>query len=413
MPSSKKAQKGKAVVPKITPSKASKKASDEISRMLLHRIDGSDALASGCIDIIHKITHTEKKLGERYQVLSQAMQVMSTTESQEPRGLLSGLAEVGTLLNHAQEHRRVHCSQINERVIDTLSKVKEQCKNMRSKVGERDKLYDKRANKVKQLDNTARKRDFATSKNRVGKLELKQMTKELARVDTAVVDKMVKYERKRTKVLQVAMEDLISSQMVFYGRSLEILSEAYNVIHSVDPEVDVTVLKEMKTPSGGVALTEAAAKRESDRANAARSKRNKTDGKRPRGSRQRGLLDSDGESDDDSDDPNELNSSMRSVTFDDHHTSGSRARSGGRRTHLKTTPAANVSRLECIDDVEEGETESETDDAEGDSTGEESETEESSGEYTDDDMGDQPTEHSVAVATPTTAPRRPPRPDEY
>lgn len=173
------------------------------------------------------------------------MQVMSTTESQEPHGLLSGLAEVGTLLNHAQEHRRVHCSQINERVIETLSKIKEQCKNMRvyahwclvshgmhdisicweqeficvlvylvyhdsvisphvnshvyillwlyicatrctsrwrncynvgvlrylifaifqAKVGERDKLYDKRANKVKQLDSTARKRDFATSKN--------------------------------------------------------------------------------------------------------------------------------------------------------------------------------------------------------------------------------------------------------
>lgn len=63
----------------------------------------------------------------------------------------------------------------------------------------------------------------------------------------------------------------------------------------------------------------------------------------------------------------QLNSSMRSVTFDDQNKSGSRVRSGGRRTHLKIVNNQNASRLNVIDDeededmVDESEAESEGD----------------------------------------------------
>ncbi|KAI9104101.1 FAM92 protein-domain-containing protein [Phlyctochytrium arcticum] len=173
----------------------------------------------------------------RRKGLKTALALKQFSESEGPQ-LAAVLSDVADLLAEVESARQVSMAKI-EMTREPLKYYKALCSRLRDEIRMRDTAVMKEMRKQEQLDRLLLQDAANRGKITQGQMALSGANHGAASVTETLLGHVHTFESQKRRDLKVAIGQLIREQMNFYAQSLEILTEAHQLLMTTDLDGDL------------------------------------------------------------------------------------------------------------------------------------------------------------------------------
>lgn len=170
--------------------------------------------------------------------LSKTIQNYSLNETFNS-SLCEGLDNFTVLLSTVNDYGDLRVQNIDNKIVKELAKYEDICKHVKDDMKQIFNARDKEINRKRQLDKIREK----TPRNRQqivqAETELVKASAEVSKTVQNLEEKATKFEKGKLHDIKYIFLDFISNELGYHAKSLEILSQAFQVINNINENEDL------------------------------------------------------------------------------------------------------------------------------------------------------------------------------
>ncbi|KAH9257159.1 hypothetical protein BASA81_004709 [Batrachochytrium salamandrivorans] len=188
---------------------------------------------------------SNERICKKSLTLASVLSIMAESETQATSTMLESLSRI---IKEREMARQGLNARLESLVIAPLKLYGPICTKLKADVKMRKVAMENERRKREQLDNAILKEggDQSTrSKISQSQMELAGATQAVVGSTTALHTSVLTFEQRRREDLKSALSEIMWSEIQFHARSLELLTDAHNILHTANFEKDLEKIRIM------------------------------------------------------------------------------------------------------------------------------------------------------------------------
>ncbi|XP_033754764.1 protein FAM92A-like [Pecten maximus] len=231
---------------------AEMRASETQSKFIQDRVSLVEKHFGQLCDTMSSITRKTARLRDKGDQLAKDITTYSEADSHNP-SMLRCLTEFATNLSAIQDYRQAEVTRLDAKVVQPLSNYGIKCKQAKNDLKSAFTAQDKESKQKRKLDMLRQKNPGDRSQISQAETELQKASVEASRTSKNLHQQVDKFELEKLKDIKKMLSDFVNIEMMFHAKALEVYTQCYQNISSVDVEEDIDEFRSKLTPPNSAA----------------------------------------------------------------------------------------------------------------------------------------------------------------
>ncbi|CAL1541301.1 unnamed protein product [Lymnaea stagnalis] len=225
--------------------------SEKQSKVIQDRITHIEQHLGQLCDIASSYTRKTARLRDKGDMLAKELMEFSEYEKWNPT-LSTGMTKFAESLSAVQDYREAEVKRLEGKILSPLVNYGLLCKQTKNDLKSAFAAIDAEVNQKKKLEATRTK--SPGDRQKIVKLEntLQRVSLEASRSSKGLEQQVDKFEEKKLKDLKKIFRDFVTIEMHFHAKALELYTQCFQTLDSIDPDADLEEFRHQLRPNGSI-----------------------------------------------------------------------------------------------------------------------------------------------------------------
>ncbi|XP_059154236.1 CBY1-interacting BAR domain-containing protein 1-A-like [Physella acuta] len=225
--------------------------SENQSKVVNDRITHIEEHLGQLCDIASSYTRKTARLRDKGDLMAKELMQFSEFEKWNPT-LSTGMSKFAESLSAVQDYREAEVKRLEGKIITPLMNYGLLCKQTKNDIKSSFAAIDLEISQKKKLDMTRSK--HPSDRQKISQLEnsLQKASLEATRSSKNLEQQIDKFEEKKLKDLKKIFREFVTIEMHFHAKALELYTQCFQTLDSIDPEADLEEFRHQLRPKGSI-----------------------------------------------------------------------------------------------------------------------------------------------------------------
>nr|XP_002736146.1 PREDICTED: protein FAM92A1-like isoform X1 [Saccoglossus kowalevskii] len=212
------------------------RARENQSKFVQSRIGSTEKHFADLCQQIAAYTRKTARLRDKGDDVAKAL--LTYADSETP-SMKSGLTSFAECMSSVQDYRNAEVLRLESKVVTPLTLYGTECKHAKADLRASFSAYHKEQAQQKKLEKIRQKNPGDRHQISQAESELQKASVDATRSTKALEDEMDRFEKKKLQDIKTILRDFVNVELSFHSKALEVYSNAYQYLMSINDEEDL------------------------------------------------------------------------------------------------------------------------------------------------------------------------------
>ncbi|GFN93003.1 protein fam92a1 [Plakobranchus ocellatus] len=219
------------------------------SKVVQDRITEIENHLSQLCDTSSSYTRKTARLRDKGDLLAKQLMEYAEYEKWNP-SLSSGMLKFAENVSAVQDYREAQVKRLEGKIISPLMHYGLLCKQTKNDLKSSFAAIERELVQKKKLETTKAK--TPTDRSKILENDLQKASIESSRSSKSLEQQVDKFEEQKLKDLKKIMREFVMIEMHFHAKALELYTQCFQTLDSVDPDTDLEEFRHQLRPNGSI-----------------------------------------------------------------------------------------------------------------------------------------------------------------